>query len=91
MTKDYLTLQDEKSIAQLRYWLNGNLKYNRPLKVLPVLVCMKNTALRDVSQEKCSTWLHLVLYLSLNMSPHAVFSVRTCRYILQHSVYDTQN
>ena len=37
-----------------------------PLKALPVLMCMKNTALGDVSQVKYSTRLHLMLYLSLD-------------------------
>ena len=44
-------------------------------KALPMLVCTKNTALRDMSQDKYSTRLRLVLYLSLNM-PRAVFSVQ---------------
>ena len=43
------TLQDEEPIAQLQYWLNSNSKYNMPPKALPVLVCMKNTALWDMS------------------------------------------
>ena len=33
----------------------------------------KNTALGDVSQDKYSTWVCHMLYLSLNMPPHAVF------------------
>ena len=68
-------LQDEETIAQLRYWLNSNSKYDIPPKALPVLVCMKHTALGDVSRDKYSIRLHLVLYLSLNKPPCAVFSV----------------
>ena len=71
-------LQDKEPIAQLRYRLNNNSKYNIPPKALPVLVCTKNTALGDVSREKYSTRLCLVLYLSLNMPPRAVFSIQTC-------------
>ena len=41
-------------------------------------MCTKKTALRDVSQDKYSTRLCLVLYLSLNTLPHAVFSMQTC-------------
>ena len=59
------TLRDEP-IAQLQYWLNSYSKYNIPPKALPLLVCTKNTALGDVSGDKYSTWLRLVLYLSLD-------------------------
>ena len=38
---------------------------------------MRNTALGDVSRDKYSTWLRLVLYLSLNTPPRAVFSIQT--------------
>ena len=38
---------------------------------------MKNTALGDMSRDKYSTLLRLMLYLSLNMPPHAVFSIQT--------------
>ena len=61
------TLQDEEPIAQLRYWLNSYSNYNIPPKALPLLVCMKNTALGDVSRDKYTTRLRLVLYLSLDM------------------------
>ena len=71
------TLRDKEPIAQLRYWLSSNSKYNIPPKALPVLVCMKNTALGDMSQDKYSTRLCLMLYLSLNMPPQAVFFVQT--------------
>ena len=37
----------------------------------------KNTAVGDVSQDKYSTQLRLVLCLSLNTPHHAVFSVHT--------------
>ena len=40
-------------------------------------MCMKNTALGGVSQDKYSPWLFFVLYLSLDMPPHAVFSIHT--------------
>ena len=39
---------------------------------------MKNTALGDLCQDKYSTRLGLVLYLSLDMPPRAVFSIQTC-------------
>ena len=42
-------LRDKEPIAQLRYWLNSYSKYNIPPKALPLLVCTKNIALRDVS------------------------------------------
>ena len=42
-----------------------------------MLVCTENTALRGVSQDKYSTRLRLVLYLSLDTPPRAVFSVQT--------------
>ena len=71
------TLRDEEPIAQLQYWLNSYSKYNIPPKALPLLVCTKNTALRDMSRDKYSTWLHLVLYLSLDMPPRAEFSIQT--------------
>ena len=32
----------------------------------------------NLSQDKHSTWLHLVLCLSLNMTSHAAFSIHTC-------------
>ena len=51
--------------------------YNIPPKALPVLLCTKNTALGDMSRDKYSTRLCLVLYLSLNTPPRAVFSVQT--------------
>ena len=38
---------------------------------------MRNTALGDVSRDKYSTRLRLVLYLSLNTPPRAVFSIQT--------------
>ena len=40
-------------------------------------MCTKNTALGDVSQDKYSTRLRLVLYLSLETPPSAVFSIQT--------------
>ena len=70
-------LQDEEPIAQLQYWLNSYSKYNIPPKALPLLVFTKNTALGDVSQDKYSTRLCLVLYLSLIAPPCAVFSIQT--------------
>ena len=75
-----LKLQDKESIAQLQYWLNSNSKYNTLLKVKapPVYTCMKNAAFGDVSQNQYSSWLCLVLYLSVNTPPRAVFSVHTC-------------
>ena len=42
-----------------------------------MLVCTENTALRGVSRDKYSTRLRLVLYLSLDTPPRAVFSVQT--------------
>ena len=68
-------VRDDEPIAQLRYWLK--VQYTT-YKALPVLMCTKNTALRDVSQDKYSTRLRLVLYLSLNTPPHVVFSIQTC-------------
>ena len=70
------TLRDEP-IAQPHYWLNSYSKYNIPLKALPLLKCMKNTTLVDVSQDKYNTRLRLVLYLSVNMPPQTVFSIQT--------------
>ena len=40
-----------------------------------MLLCMKNTALGCVSRESYRTRLRPVLYGSLNMPPHAVFSI----------------
>ena len=82
-----LTLQDKESIAHLQYWLNSNSKYNTLLKVKapPVFTCMKNAALGNVSQNQYSTWLYLVLYLSLNTPPRAVFSVHACSSALSSS------
>ena len=40
-------------------------------------MCTKNTALRDVSQDKYSTQLRLMLYLSLDTPPCAVLSIQT--------------
>ena len=71
------TLRDEEPIIQLQYWLNSYSKYNIPPKALPLLVCTKNTVLGDVSQDKYSIWLRVVLYLSLNTPPCAVFSIHT--------------
>ena len=71
------TLQDEEHIAQLQYWLNSYSKYNIPPKALPLLICTKNTALGDMSRDKYSTRLHLMLYLSLDTPPCAVFSIQT--------------
>ena len=68
---------DKEPIAQLRYRLNSNSKYNIPPKALPVLICTKNTALGDMSRDKYSTRLRLVLYLSLDTFSRAVFSVQT--------------
>ena len=48
-----------------------------PPKALPLLVCTKNTVLGDVSRDKYSTWLRLVLYLSFDRPPRAVFSIQT--------------
>ena len=70
-------LRDEEPIAQLQYWLNSYSKYNIPPKALPFLICTKNTALGDVSRDKYSTRLCLVLYLSLDMPLSAVFSIQT--------------
>ena len=70
-------LRDEDLIAQLQYWLNSYSKYNIPPKALPLLVCTKNTALGYVSRDKYSTRLCLVLYLSLDTPPRAVFSIQT--------------
>ena len=71
------TLRDEEPIVQLRHWLNSYSKYNIPPKTLPLLVCTKNTAHRNVSRDKYSTRLRLMLYLSLDMPPHTVFSVQS--------------
>ena len=51
-----------------------------------MLVCMKNTALKDVSQDKHSTRLHLVLYLSFDMPPFAVFPVQTRSSALSNNI-----
>ena len=59
-------LRDELTIAQLRYWFNSYSKYNVQSKALPLLMCTKNTALRDMSQDKYSIWICLVLHLSLD-------------------------
>ena len=59
---------------------NGSIatqKYNIPPKALPLLVCTKNTAFGDVSRDKYSTRLHLVLHLSLNTPPRGVLSILT--------------
>ena len=71
-----LTLQDEEPITQLRYCLRSYSEYNIPPKALPLLVCTKNPALSDMSRDKYSTQLCLMLYLSLDMPPRAVFSVQ---------------
>ena len=42
-----------------------------------MLVCTENTALGGMSRDKYSTRLRLVLYLSLDTPPRAVFSVQT--------------
>ena len=55
------------------------------VKAPPVLTCMKNVALGDVSQNQYSSWRCLVLYLSLNTPPHAVFSVHVCSSALSSS------
>ena len=47
-----------------------------PPGALPLLVRTKNTALGDVSRDKYSTRLRLVLYLSLDGSPRAAFSIQ---------------
>ena len=39
---------------------------------------MKNTALGDMSQDKYSTQLRLMLYLFLNTPPHVVLFIQTC-------------
>ena len=44
---------------------------------MPLLVCTKNTALGDLSRDKYSTRLLLMLYLSLDTPPRAVFSIQT--------------
>ena len=51
-------------------------KYNTSLKVPPMLVCMKNTALACMSWESYSTRLCFMLCESLDTLPHAVFSLR---------------
>ena len=71
-------LRDEEPIVQPQYFLNSYSKYNIPPKALPLLVCTKNTALGDVSRNKYSTRLRLMLYLSLDKLPRAVFSIQTC-------------
>ena len=57
--------------------LNSNSKYNIPLKAPPKLVCTNIQHWGGMSQDKYSTQLCLVLYLSLDMPPHVVFSVHT--------------
>ena len=43
-----------------------------------MLVCMKNTAIKDVSWDRHSTWICLALYLSYNIAtPCVVFSIHT--------------
>ena len=66
--------EPDRSMNRLQ--LNSNSKYNITLKAPPELVCMKNTTLGGMSRDKYSTRLRLVLYLSLNMPPRAVFSVQ---------------
>ena len=39
---------------------------------------MKNTALRDMSRDKYSTRLCLMLYLSLDTPPRALFFIKMC-------------
>ena len=72
-----LTLRDEEpAIAQLRYWLNSYSKYNIPLKTLPLLLCTKNTALRDVSQDKYSTRrIYLLTCLLMLYFPYKLVAV----------------
>ena len=48
-------------------------------------MCMKNAALGDVSQNQYSSWLCLILYLSLNTPPLAVFYVHACSSALSSS------
>ena len=45
----------------------------------------ENAALGDVSQNQYSSWLCLVMYLSVNTPPHAVFSVHACSSALSSS------
>ena len=67
------------AIAQPQYQLNNKSEYNKALKALPVLMCMENTVLRDMSRDKYNTWLCLVLYLSLSTIYVlcAIFSIHT--------------
>ena len=46
---------------------------------------MKNAALGDVSQDKYSTQLCLMLYLSLDMPPCPVFSINNCSSALSNT------
>ena len=56
---------------------------------------MKNTALGDVSRDKYSTRLRLVLYFSLNTPPCAIFFIdaRRCfnNYTYDVAIYDSKN
>ena len=51
---------------------HSNAKYNMPLKAPPKLMCTNLCAqkysIRGVSQDKQSTWLHLMLCLSPDMA-----------------------
>ena len=47
--------------------LSSNSKYNIPLEAPPKLVHMKSTTLRGISEDKYTTQLCLMMYLSLNM------------------------
>ena len=58
----------KESITQLCYLLNSNSQYNIPLKAPPVFMHMENKVLGDMSKDKYSNQLHLMLYLSFNMS-----------------------
>ena len=63
----------KESITQLCYLFNSNSQYNIPLKAPPVFMRMENKALGDMSKDKYSNQLYLMLYLSFNMPARCIF------------------
>ena len=76
----------QSAITQLQYQLNSNSKYTIPLKAPPELMYMEIhcTELRDMLRDKYRTKQSQVLYLSLNTSLHAIFSINIFLFFSTH-------
>ena len=87
----HLTLRNKMKNPLLNYDIGSVVtqsSYNIPLKALHACARVyKKYSTWGVSQDKYSTLFHLVLYLSLNMPPCAVFSVHTCGSALSNTGY----